>query len=80
MSRQNFDDTGGSEYQYITQGYSYADGNYTHPLFTAGSYEIEIYAWYTGKATDTHPASDGSPEVQYIHYEHPLVSTTIIIE
>lgn len=78
--RYNFPDENGSKYQYITQGYGYADGHWSHPAFEAGEYEIEIYAWYTGKANGDHPAADGKPEVQYIHYEHHVTSTTFTVE
>ncbi len=73
--RQDYADEGGSDYVYITYGYPYADGNYQHPEFDSGTYEIEIYAWYTGSADDSHPAADGSEGVQYIHYDSPLATT-----
>jgi hypothetical protein len=78
--RDNFAEEGGSDYVYITKGYDYADGNPGHPGFGAGTYEIEIYAWYTGRVNDHHPSIDGRPGVQYVHYEHPITSTTFVIE
>lgn len=80
-SRENFPDVHGSDYEFITQGYSYADGGYSgHPAFDAGTYEVEIYAWYTGTANEEHPAVDDSEGVQYVHYEHHLASTTFVVE
>ena len=79
-ARRTFPDEGGSAYQYITTVYAYADGHVTHPAFEPGEYEIELYPWYTGPADALHPAADDSPEVQYVHYEAPLVSTTFVIE
>jgi hypothetical protein len=78
--RENFADTLGSDYEYITRGYSYADGNSQHPAFGPGTYEVEIYAWYTGQATATHPAADDSAGVQYVHYEQPLASAVFIVD
>lgn len=72
--RQNFEEVGGSDYVYITRGYSYADATLQHPGFAAGTYEIEIYAWYTGRANAQHRALPGFTGVQYVHYEHPLAS------
>ena len=77
--RSNFADELGGDYEYITIGYSYADGNYRHPEFTSGKYEIEIYAWYTGSANSAHPATDGQSDVQYIHYENPIISREFVI-
>lgn len=74
LARGNYPDINGTDYMYITLGYGYADGNYTHPPFAAGEYEIQIYAWYTGWASWTHPSIDDSPKVQYVHYEHPLAT------
>lgn len=81
-NRQNYADQNGSDYEYITIGYNYADGQYypSHPGFDAGQYEIEIYAWYTGQSTDTHPAVDDSPGVQYVHYEWKIITTEFTIE
>lgn len=78
--RQSYAEVDGSDYEYITRGYSYADGASGHPPFSAGRYEIEIYAWYTGTSTDLHPAADDRPGVQYVHYERPLASTAFVIE
>ena len=72
--RRDYADEGGSDYVYITEGYTYADGQDRHPAFGPGVYEIVIYAWYTGDADDEHPATDGSDGVQYVHYD-PLAST-----
>ena len=79
-TRQNFPDKNGSDYQYITRGYYYADGNPLHPSFPPGSYEIEIYPWYTGSANGRHPSKNDNEEVQYIHYEQQLASTTFVIK
>lgn len=80
MPRKDFQDQNGSDYEYITTGYYYADGHAGHPNFTPGNYEIEIYPWYTGTANDQHPAKDGEEGVQYIHYEEPIASTTFVID
>ncbi len=80
LSRQDFPDMNGSDYKYITRGYSYADGNGRHPAFNVGNYEIEIYAWYTGTANFIHPAIDGYSGVQYIHYERPITSAKFVID
>ena len=79
-TRLNYDEVGGSEYVYITRGYSYADGTFRQPAFDAGNYEIEIYAWYTGRANADHPAAEGFSGVQYVHYESPLASTTFELD
>lgn len=78
--RRNWPDEFGSEFQYITRGYSYADNNPSHPGFGPGEYEIEIYAWYTGSANGRHPATDGKPDVQFIHYEYEIVTATFTVE
>lgn len=78
--RMDHDDQRGSDYRYITRGYSYADGNVFYPSFGPGEYEIEIYAWYTGYASIWHPASGGQPQVQYVHYDMPIVSTSFVID
>jgi len=80
QARSNYPDEGGSDYTYITRGYSYADGNNRHPSFPSGNYEIEIYAWYTGKSQGRHPAIDGSDGVQFVHYEHHITSVEFTIE
>ena len=80
QARTNWPDEGGSDYQYITRGYSYADNNSGHPGFGPGDYEIEIYAWYTGSADDLHPSADGQPSVQYIHYERQIARTRFTVE
>ena len=73
--RRDYADEGGGDYAYITEGYSYADGQDRHPAFGPGMSEVQIYAWYTGTAEDDHPAADGRDGVQYVHYESPLAST-----
>lgn len=78
--RSNWPDERGSEFLYVTRGYSYADNNSGHPGFGPGVYEVEVYAWYTGAADDEHPAANGEPEVQYIHYEQQIVTTQFTIE
>jgi hypothetical protein len=80
QARQDYEDEHGSEYVYITRGYSYADGHGAHPGFPAGTYEVEIYAWYTGRASARHPSIDDFQGVQYVHYEQPLASTTFVVE
>jgi len=80
FSRRNYEDLNGSDYEYITEGYSYADGNFTHPGFSSGTYEIVVYPWYTGKVDFRHTAIDGEPEVQYIHYESLLASAEFAID
>jgi hypothetical protein len=79
-ARQDFSDEDGSDTQYITSVYSYADGHGRHPAFEAGRYEIEIVPWYTGTVNDAHPAIDDRPGVQYLHYEMPITSTTFELE
>jgi hypothetical protein len=78
--RREFPDANGSDYAYITTVYAYADGHLGHPGFEGGDYEIEIYPWYTGSVDAQHRASDDSPEVQYLHHEVSLASTTFVIE
>jgi hypothetical protein len=80
LDRQDFSDENGSDYVYITSVYSYADGHARHPAFGPGEYEIEIYPWYTGNVNDEHPAINDRPQVQYLHHEAPLTSTTFTIE
>ncbi len=78
-TRTNHIDQYGSNYEYITMGYSYADGHASHPAFSSGDYVIAIYPWYTGRADATHPSSDEHEEVQYIHYEDTLATSTFSI-
>lgn len=80
LPRQNFQDTQGSAYEYLVSGYRYADGNSGHPPFDAGTYQVEIYAWYTGSANGEHSAEGDFSGVQYIHYDRPLVSTTFELD
>lgn len=79
-TRENYEDTLGGDHVYITRGYSYADGNGRHPGFGPGTYEIEIYAWYTGRANQAHPAAGGETGVQYVHYERPLATAVFVVE
>ncbi len=79
-TRTNWPDEGGSDYEYITSVYPYADGQPLHPGFEPGGYEIEVYAWYTGFAEARHPSTGGENGVQYIHYERRIVTTRFEIE
>lgn len=79
-TRSNYPDEDGGEYDYLTRGYNYADGQSRHPGFPAGDYEIEIYAWYTGRQSVGHPAIGGQSGVQYIHFERQIATTRFTVD
>lgn len=77
--RTNYADSLNSGYEYITKGYSYADGHSDHPGFPSGEYTITLYPWYTGPVNREHPSALGRDEVQYIHYDVALAETSFTV-
>lgn len=74
-----YEDENGSDYVYLANDYYYADRNPT-PEFSPGEYEVEVYAWYTGRPNGDHPLADEEKKrVQYIHYERTLAVANFTI-